>query len=76
MIFTGPNYQYYYIYDNDLNCANTALIDVNNCTRAGPVNDWVSYDKLAFDLWIKLYGRDYDSAVSFAFVGFLFFLFV
>ena len=34
-----------------------------NCTVI-PVNGWDSYDKLAFDLWIKLYGRDFNTAVS------------
>lgn len=65
MIFTGPSYQYSEIYVTNSICTNTALIDVNNCTKAGPVNDWVTYDKLAFDLWIKLFGRDYDSKVDF-----------
>lgn len=46
------------------------FVDINipsncqeNCTTI-QVNDWDSYDKLAFDLWIKLYGRDFDTTVS------------
>jgi hypothetical protein len=65
MIFTGPNYPYAYTYDSGSNCANTALINNGNCTIAEPVKDWISYDKLAFDLWIKLYGRGYDTSVIF-----------
>lgn len=68
MLFSGKKFSYENEDSNNTDtsvpeCRNSYLLDAYNCTSV-QVQDWQSYDKIIFGLWVKTFGRDFDTQVS------------
>ena len=65
MIFSGKRFQYVENTEYNPPCIrNSYLIESSNSNCTVQVDDWPSYDKIIYGLWIKFFGRDFDTEVT------------